>query len=111
MEILAEAISRGLVIGVVYALMGLGLTLIIGVMRIINFAQGEFVMLGGMTMYVMLDSFGLPLAGGLFLALIIVTMVGMALEIVAIRPARNASVISLIIIISRSTIGREKVGD
>jgi len=88
----------GVTMGSVYAIVALGFTIIYSVTGIINFAQGEFVMLGGMTMYVMLDSFGLPLAGGLFLALVIVTMVGMALEIVAVRPARNASVISLIII-------------
>ncbi len=53
-ENLAQALTAGLLVGSVYALMCVGLGLIFGVMRVINFAQGEFLMLG---MYVTLYSF------------------------------------------------------
>ena len=46
MEILAGSISAGLLIGMVFALVALGLTIIFGVMDIVNFAHGEFLMLG-----------------------------------------------------------------
>jgi branched-chain amino acid transport system permease protein len=65
---------------------------------IINFAQGEFVMLGGMISYVILDSIGMPTAPALLLTVIIVAAIGAFLYLFAIRPARKASVVSLIII-------------
>ena len=46
MEILAGSVSAGLLIGMVFALVALGLTIIFGVMDIVNFAHGEFLMLG-----------------------------------------------------------------
>jgi branched-chain amino acid transport system permease protein len=46
-----QALVNGLLLGGVYALIAAGLTLVFGVMRVINFAHGEFVMLGGMSTY------------------------------------------------------------
>ena len=57
---LFELVIRGIAIGLIYALMGLGLTLIFGVMRIINFAQGEYYMIGGYTAYYLMTLVGLP---------------------------------------------------
>ena len=57
---LLQFVSSGLTVGAVYALVGLGFTLIFNASDIINFAQGEFVMLGGMTT-VFLAAAGLPL--------------------------------------------------
>ena len=54
LENILQALTAGLLVGSVYALMCVGLGLIFGVMRVINFAQGEFLMLG---MYVTLYSF------------------------------------------------------
>lgn len=51
MTVIAQALVNGLMIGGVYALVAIGLTLIFGVMRIINFAHGEFVMLGAYVSY------------------------------------------------------------
>jgi len=51
MEILASSLPAGLLIGMVFALVALGLTIIFGVMDIVNFAHGEFLMIG---MYVAL---------------------------------------------------------
>ena len=45
-ETLAQAVINGLLIGGIYALVSIGVTLIFGVVKIVNFAQGEFVMIG-----------------------------------------------------------------
>ncbi len=57
---LLELIIRGTAIGLVYSLMGLGLVLLNGVMRIINFAHGEFYMIGGYLAYYSMTLLGLP---------------------------------------------------
>ena len=46
LETLAQAVINGLLIGGIYALVSIGVTLIFGVVKIVNFAQGEFVMIG-----------------------------------------------------------------
>jgi len=87
----------GLTVGTVYALVALGFTLIYNSSDVINFAQGEFVMLGGMvTVFLGLAGVPLPLAA---LAAIAVTIgVGLALHRLAIEPARTDNPIVLIMI-------------
>jgi branched-chain amino acid transport system permease protein len=95
-ELLQFAFS-GLTVGAIYALVALGFTLIYKASDIINFAQGEFVMLGGMTtVFAALAGVPLPLAA--LIAIIVTTAVGLALHRFAIEPARNASPVALIMI-------------
>jgi len=94
---LAQFLLSGLTIGAIYALVALGFTLIYNASHVINFAQGEFVMVGGMAT-VALSAAGLPLPAAIALAVVAAAAVGLALEKFAIEPARNASVVSLIII-------------
>ncbi len=87
----------GLTVGAVYALVALGFTLIYNSSDVINFAQGEFVMLGGMsTVFLALAGMPVPLAA--FAAVIVTTAVGLALYRFAIEPARDASAVVLIMI-------------
>jgi len=87
----------GLTVGAVYALVALGFTLIYNSCDVINFAQGEFVMLGGMTtVFLGLAGVSLPLAA--CLAIVFTVIVGLALHRFAIEPARGASAVVLIII-------------
>jgi branched-chain amino acid transport system permease protein len=88
-EVLGEALARGLVIGVVYGLMGLGLTLIIGVMRIINFAQGEFYMLGAYLAYYLCGVYGLPFPVAILGAPLIVFGIAWVVEKLLISPMRQ----------------------
>ncbi|MFH1639600.1 MAG: branched-chain amino acid ABC transporter permease [Chloroflexota bacterium] len=88
----------GITSGSIYALIALGFTIIHSVTGIINFAQGDFVMLGGMFAYLLLKSLGLPLWAGCILSVALVTIAGLLLERLAIGSARRASVVSLIII-------------
>lgn len=84
--------------GAIYAVVGLGFTIIYTVTGVINFAQGEFVMLGGMVSFSLITALGLPLPLAFVLTVVLVTLVGVALNLLTIRPARQASNISLIII-------------
>jgi len=87
----------GLTVGAVYALVALGFTLIYNASDVVNFAQGEFVMLGGMvTVFASAAGVPLPLAALLAIAAAIAT--GLALQRFAIEPARGASAVNLIII-------------
>jgi len=87
----------GLTVGAVYALVALGFTLIYNASDVINFAQGEFVMLGGMTT-VFLSLAGIPLPLAALVAVVATVAIGLALHRFAIEPARGASAVTLIMI-------------
>src|ERR1700716_542486 len=92
-----QFLFSGLTVGAVYALIALGFTLIYIASGVINFAQGEFVMLGGMsTVFLVLAGLPLPLAA--LLAIVITIAAGFALHRGAIEPARDASPVALIMI-------------
>jgi branched-chain amino acid transport system permease protein len=94
---LLQFVFSGLTVGAVYALVGLGFTLIYNSSGIINFAQGEFVMLGGMiTVFATLA--GVPLFWAALIAIAATAAVGVALHRCAIEPARAASPVVLIMI-------------
>lgn len=93
-----QYLITGLYQGSIYALVALGFTIIYAVTRIINFAQGEFVMLGGMISFTLCVSAGIPTAAAVIISVLIATGVGAVMYLLAIRTARNASVVSLIII-------------
>ena len=100
MEKLAEFLQyffSGLTNGAIYGLIGLGFSIIFHATAIINFAQGEFVMLGALVV-IGFHAWGLSLPAALVLAIILVTGLGLTFERLAIRPARDATPISLIII-------------
>ncbi len=93
-----QYLISGLTIGSTYGLTGLGFTIIFNTTGIINFAQGEFVMLGGMFSVFFLTACNLPLPLAMAAAVLATVMVGGLIERFTIRPVRNASVIQLIII-------------
>ena len=97
MDQLLQFVFSGLTVGAVYALVALGFTLIYNASDVINFAQEEFVMLGGMvTVFAFAAGVPLPLAALLAIAVAVVT--GLLLHRFAIEPARGASAVTLIII-------------
>lgn len=94
----------GITVGATYALAALGFTIIYNASGVINFAQGEFIMLGGMAA-VFLAQLGLPLPLAILAAVGIAALAGLIVEKLAIEPAKNAEVVQLIII----TIGASLV--
>jgi branched-chain amino acid transport system permease protein len=101
---LVQFLFSGLTVGATYALSALGFTLIYNACNVINFAQGEFIMLGGMLTVFFVHS-GLPLPIAAILAVIAPSAVGVLVERLAIEPARGAGTVNLIII----TIGASLV--
>jgi branched-chain amino acid transport system permease protein len=92
-----QFVFSGLTVGAVYALVALGFTLIYNASDVINFAQGEFVMLGGMTT-VFLGLTGVPLPLAAVLAVVVTIVVGLALHRFAVEPVRASGAVVLIII-------------
>jgi branched-chain amino acid transport system permease protein len=92
-----QFLASGLTVGAVYALVALGFTLIYNASDVVNFAQGEFVMLGGMVT-VFVSAAGVPLPIAAIIAVAVSVAVGLLLYWLAIEPARGASAVTLIII-------------
>jgi branched-chain amino acid transport system permease protein len=86
----------GITVGSIYAIVGIGFNIIYNTTGIINFAQGEFLIVGAMTAISLSQFVPLPIAIGL--AVIITILLGGLVELVFIRQVRNASVLRLIVI-------------
>ncbi|HHY21045.1 MAG TPA: branched-chain amino acid ABC transporter permease [Bacilli bacterium] len=87
----------GLTIGSIYAIVALGFVTIYSVTKVINLAQGEFVMLGSMTMFSLVSA-GAPYWLAFFITLFVVMVIGWLIEGAMIRRARGADPLSLIIL-------------
>lgn len=96
-ELLQFALA-GLKNGSIYALMALGFTIVYASTNVINFAQGEFFMLGGMFAVFALVGLGAPLPVAGLLAVVAATLVGVLFEVLAIRPRKDADPLPLVII-------------
>jgi branched-chain amino acid transport system permease protein len=93
MEYFLSLCTTGVIMGVIYALMALGLTLIFSILRVINFAHGEFYMLGGYVSYFILSAFtglhpllAVPLAG------LVVALIGLVFEVAFLRPMHQGRI-------------------
>lgn len=92
-----QYLFTGITIGATYALIALGFTLIYNSSHVINFAQGEFLMIGGMAT-VSFIGMGLPMPVAIVLAVLLAGVIGICLQRFAIAPAKKADVVTLIII-------------
>jgi branched-chain amino acid transport system permease protein len=91
-----QYIFGGITSGSIYALTALGFTLVFNATQVINFSQGQMVMLGGMA-GVALYGKGLPLWASFLLAIVVVVAVGIVFERVAIRPLLRAGVLAQVV--------------
>lgn len=98
-DLILQFIITGLTTGAIYALVALGFTIIYNASDVVNFAQGEFVMMGAMmTIFLSAGEAGLPVIAAAPIAVIFVILIGMMLQRFAINMARGASVVTTIII-------------
>jgi branched-chain amino acid transport system permease protein len=95
---LVQYLFTGVTVGSIYALVAVGFNIIYNVTEIINFAQGEFVMLGGLIMVFFTVTAKLPLPLAFVLTVVAVTGVGVLMERCTINPIKNASVLTMIIV-------------
>jgi branched-chain amino acid transport system permease protein len=95
-QLLQYAVT-GVTIGSVYAMVAIGFNIIYNVTEIINLAQGEFVMLGGLVMVFFHVTVGLPIIIAFVVTIVVVTFVGMLLDRLAIRPIKQPTVLTMII--------------
>jgi branched-chain amino acid transport system permease protein len=90
-SISVELVLQGVVRGSMYAVMAVGLSLIFGILGIVNFAHGEFFMIGAYVMYFAVSVLALPIAVGLLAAALLLFVLGMLVERVLIDPLRRRS--------------------
>jgi len=95
---IAQYLVSGLSTGAIYALIGIGFAIIYNATEIINFAQGELVMLGGMFSLFFLNAMQLPLPIAILLAVAATTGAGVLFERLTIRPLKSPTPLSLVII-------------
>ncbi len=95
---IVQYLVTGLTLGSIYAMVGLGFTIIYNATSIINLAQGEFVMFGGLVMVFLTATLKLPLAVGFIVTLIVVTGIGALYERLFINPSKKAPLMTLLII-------------
>ncbi|WP_236262127.1 branched-chain amino acid ABC transporter permease [Conexibacter woesei] len=90
---------NGLSLGAIYALGAVGLTLVYGILRLVNFAHGDLLTLGAYVAYVVNVSWGLPLVAGVVVAIVVTAAFSVALERAMWAPmrARGAGMLQLLI--------------
>ncbi len=95
MEIL-ETLINGLSIGGTYAMIALGYTMVYGIAKMLNFAHGDVIMVGGYTIYVVMAQTGYPILG-LVAAVLFCMILGVTVEKLAYKPLRGASPLAVLI--------------
>lgn len=94
--LIGQAITNGLIVGLLYLLMAIGFTLVFGVMRIANFAHGEFYMLGAFISFVGVTQLGLPYIVTVLAAFVLTLLLGWLLEVIILKPFRGDELNGLI---------------
>jgi len=100
-EVLLQQIANGVTIGAVYALIAVGLTLVFGILDVINFAHGEFYMIGAFITYSLTDALGLDYFPALGLAVLGAAAAGLAAERLTVRPLQGRHMFTVVL----STLG------
>ena len=95
---IVQALFSTLTIGSMYALIAVGVTLVYSATRIINFAQGEFVMLGGMVMVSLYGEHGWPLWAAIAVTMMVTMVVAACMTWLVYRPGRQGALITVLII-------------
>jgi branched-chain amino acid transport system permease protein len=98
MDALLQHLVNGLVLGGTYALLGIGLTLIFGLMNVVNFAHGEFYTLGAYATFAAVALSGLPFLGALAVAVAAGVIVGALTEITLLRSLRGRSIDTVMLV-------------
>lgn len=98
-NLVLQSLVSGISIGCVYGLIGIGFCVIYNASGIVNFAQGAFVMIGGMATYVLMTDYNMPYAVAAVGAILLAGIVGAVVERLVVRPLwnRNAAMFVMIL--------------
>lgn len=87
--LISQALANGLIIGLLYLLMAIGFTLVFGVMRVANFAHGEYYMLGAFISYACVTRTGMPYLVSILAAFALTLLLGWLVEALVLKPYRG----------------------
>lgn len=90
---------NGISLGSVYAIIALGYTMVYGIAKMLNFAHGDVIMVGGFAVFWGVSMQGLPPALSILLSIVLCTVLGITIEYIAYRPLRQAAS-SLVVLIT-----------
>lgn len=96
MSFLSHLIN-GISLGSVYAIIALGYTMVYGIARMLNFAHGDIIMVGGFTVFTIVTTMGGSPVVGILASVVVCTVLGVTIERVAYRPLRDASPLAVLI--------------
>lgn len=88
---------NGISLGSVYAIIALGYTMVYGIAKMLNFAHGDIIMIGGFTIFTVVNSFGVSPMLAILIAVIVCTVLGVTIERIAYKPLRKASPLAVLI--------------
>ena len=92
-----QYLINGISIGSVYAIIALGYTMVYGIARMLNFAHGDIIMVGGFTVFTIVTTMGGSPVVGILASVVVCTVLGVTIERVAYRPLRDASPLAVLI--------------
>lgn len=88
---------NGISLGSIYAIIALGYTMVYGIARMLNFAHGDVIMVGGFVIFTFVSTLGLPPMLGVLAAVVLCTLLGVTIERIAYKPLREASSLAVLI--------------
>jgi branched-chain amino acid transport system permease protein len=88
---------KGISLGSVYSIIALGYTMVYGIAKMLNFAHGDVIMIGGFAIYTFMSLSGINPLLSVFLAIVVCTILGVTIESVAYKPLRKASSLAVLI--------------
>lgn len=97
MSYVAQQLVNGLALGSIYALLAIGLTMVYGILRLINFAHGDLMMLGSYLAAVVIGSAFLPIVLAVLVPTIVIGIFGLLVERTAYKPLRGAPEVAMLI--------------
>jgi branched-chain amino acid transport system permease protein len=93
-----QHLANAVILGGTYALLGIGLTLIFGIMRVVNFTHGELYAFGAYVVYLVAAALGLGFFLGLAVAVTAGVLLGALIEIALLRPMHNADIDTVMLV-------------
>lgn len=97
-QLLLQLIVNGLIIGTLYGVVGMCFVLIYKASQVVNFAQGEFLLIGAWTCWWLLTAWNIPFFWGFLIAVCFMMVFGIAVQMVILRPLIGEPIISVIMV-------------